>query len=60
MFRSYNDYQGTSNVFTMEESVPKVLKHNRCTEKKYIEYYEISYNIVHENSLTFKNRASYI
>jgi len=27
---------GTSNVLTIKESIPKVLKHNKCKEDKYI------------------------
>jgi hypothetical protein len=35
IFRSYNDYQGTGNVFTIKESIPKVLKRNSCKEDIY-------------------------
>lgn len=35
MFRSYNDYQGTGNVFTIKESIPKVLKRNNRKEDIY-------------------------
>jgi len=37
MFRSYNDYQGTDNVFKIKESKPKILKLNSCKEDRYIQ-----------------------
>jgi len=46
IFRSYNDYQGTVNVFTIKESIPKVLKRNSCKEDSYIPYYEINFLVI--------------